>query len=90
MATLDELKKLLLLLRKNGVLHYESGDGLKLDLHADSMKLERPAELGGDDITKTSKDPWSSFPTGELTPEQLQFYSAGGSPEDDPENKSDA
>lgn len=29
-------------------------------------------------------EPYSGFPQGELTPEQLLFYSAGGRPEDDP------
>lgn len=32
-------------------------------------------------------DPYSKFPTGELTPEQLAFYSAGGHPDNDPLNK---
>ena len=32
-------------------------------------------------------NPYSNFPQGELSPEQLAFYSAGGLPEDDPHNK---
>lgn len=32
-------------------------------------------------------NPWANFPDGELTPDQLAFYSAGGRPEDDPLNK---
>ena len=35
----------------------------------------------------TSDNPWADFPDGELTPEQLMFYSAGGKPEEDPYRK---
>ena len=31
--------------------------------------------------------PWANFPQGELSPEQLAFYSAGGNPNDDPLNR---
>ena len=32
-------------------------------------------------------DPYANFPQGDLTPEQLMFYSSGGMPDDDPDNK---
>jgi len=32
-------------------------------------------------------NPYANFPQGELSPEQLMFYSSGGKPEDDPFNK---
>ena len=32
-------------------------------------------------------NPYANFPQGELTPEQLAFYSVGGLPENDPDNK---
>lgn len=31
-----------------------------------------------------SEDELTGFPDGELSPEQLMFYSAGGKPDDDP------
>lgn len=34
-----------------------------------------------------STNPYANFPQGELTPEQLAFYSSGGIPENDPYNK---
>lgn len=80
----EELKKLLTLLRKNGVLSYES-DGVKLQFSPEAMRLEaKPSAATVDEVDP--KDPWAKFPSGDLSPTQLQFYSAGGDPENDPEN----
>ena len=81
----DDLDRLLLKLRKNGVLSYEA-EGLKLTFHPDAMKLDKQ-ELTGDDLTAAPKDKWAGFPTGELTEEQLIHYSSGGMPDTDPENQ---
>ncbi len=75
-----ELKDLLLILRKNGVLSFEH-EGLKLAFSPDAMKLDKPKEV--DETVPADK--WSNFPVGNLTDEQLAFYSAGGDPSDDPE-----
>lgn len=77
---LKELEKLLKLCRKQGV--------LEIKLGSVELKLgELPSEetLGSQAKDESlSKDPYAHFPEGELTPEQLMFYSAGGVPESDP------
>jgi hypothetical protein len=72
---LHDLKKLLVVLRKNGVLEMELG----------TLKLKM-GELPSVSSVSESQDESipSNFPLGELTPEQLMFYSAGGHPDDDP------
>ncbi len=73
--SLKDLEKLLKVLRKQGVYEFEhNGTRLKLgDLPADRAES-----------IDTISDPYAGFPAGELTPEQLMFYSAGGLPQDDP------
>lgn len=44
-------------------------------------------EINEQNPSQDSTNPWGNFPAGELTPEQLAFYSAGGRPEDDPQNE---
>jgi len=75
---LKDLQALLKLLRKQGVTEMTFGDlSLKLgDLPRDD---DRASTSDND-----SSDPLSGFPTGDLTPEQLIYYSAGGLPENDP------
>lgn len=34
-----------------------------------------------------TENPYANFPQGVLTPEQLMFYSSGGVPEEDPQNR---
>lgn len=78
---LKDLEKLLKLLRKQGIQDFKMGEiALKLgDLPIESGSTQ---EQQGEIID----DPYANFPPGALTPEQLMFYSAGGKPEDDPEN----
>lgn len=78
---LRELEKLLKICRRQGVTHLRLGDvSLKLgDLPQEQSKIPDVQEIGA--------DPYANFPTGDLSPTQLMFYSAGGQPEDDPENK---
>jgi len=75
--SLKDLEKLLKLCRKQGVTDIKLGSvELKLgDLPPDSGKqadFEDPS------------NPYANFPTGELSPQQLMFYSSGGLPENDP------
>lgn len=73
---LGDLKKLLQLCRKQGVTELEF-DNVKLKLG------ELPREQ--EEVVEEVVDKYAGFPEGELTPEQLIFYSAGGLPQDDPE-----
>lgn len=74
---LKDLEKLLKLCRKQGVNKIELGQ-IKLELG------DLPIEPGKAQAIETPEDPYNNFPVGELTPEQLMFYSSGGVPEDDP------
>ncbi len=79
---LKELEKLLKLCRKQGVTEIKLGTiELKLgELPFDNTSIKNLAEEVG--------DKYQNFPDGELTPEQLMFYSSGGLPEDDPHRAS--
>lgn len=79
--SIKDLEKILKLLRRQGVYEFEhNGTKLKMgDLPRDPITTREEIE--------TEINPLAGFPDGMLTPEQLMFYSAGGSPEDDPENK---
>lgn len=78
---LKDLEKLLKLLRRQGVQEFKHGEiSLKLgDLPAEPGTIQVQEEIPSD-------NPYVNFPQGMLSPEQLAFYSAGGRPEDDPEN----
>jgi len=77
---LKELTALLKLCRKQGVTEIEF-DNIKLKLG----ELPQEVDTGTKSITdEVSEDKYANFPQGELTPEQLAFYSSGGSPENDP------
>lgn len=78
--SLKDLEKLLKLCRKQGVLEFEH-NGTKIKLG------DLPAALGSQASLDDPMNPYANFPTGELSPEQLMFYSAGGVPENDPELK---
>lgn len=78
--TLKDLDALLKLCRKRGVTEIDLGT-VKFTLGEVSPDLRSGPPAEEHDPT----DPYANFPVGELTPEQLMFYSAGGLPEDDPE-----
>lgn len=80
--SLKDLEKLLKLCRKMGVNKIELGT-VKLELG------DLPLESGAQSQAVID-DPYLGFPTGELTPEQLMFYSSGGLPQDDPALKTEA
>lgn len=73
---LKDLEKLLKLCRKQGVTEIKLG---VVELKLGDVPVDNAAN-----IIAEPKDPYESFPQGELTPEQLMFYSAGGTPDDDP------
>lgn len=80
---LTDLKKLLKLCRSQGVTEIKLG-GVEIkmgDLPLTHSQIQD--QLSAEDAT----NPYANFPQGELSPEQLAFYSAGGLPENDPENK---
>lgn len=76
--SLSELKKLLKLCREQGVQKIEF-DNVKLELG------DLPIEAQHSVASSEPETPYAGFPQGELTPEQLMFYSAGGHPDNDPE-----
>lgn len=82
---LNDLKKLFILCRKQGI--------TELDLHGLKVKFgDLPSEVSHTNKEQDEidpEDPWKNFPTGLLSQEQLAFYSAGGSPDEDPQNGAD-
>lgn len=76
---LKELEKFLKLCRKQGV--------TKINFDNVNVELgEMPEERQASQID-VIEDPYKNFPAGELTPEQLMYYSSGGRPENDPDLK---
>lgn len=80
---LKDLQKLLKLCRAQGI--------TEIKLQGVEIKFgDMPQAVGaiqGDIMGQNASSPYANFPDGELTPEQLMFYSSGGKPENDPENK---
>jgi hypothetical protein len=80
---LKDLEKLFKLCRKQGI--------SEMDINGIKFKLgELPSVVDPNAPTtyeETSQDPYTNFPDGMLSPEQLAFYSSGGDPADDPENQ---
>jgi hypothetical protein len=79
-STIKELKALLQLCRQQGVTEISLGEvNFKLgelpEKPNQNKQIAQSDEIG---------DPYKNFPQGDLTPEQLMFYSAGGIPEEDP------
>lgn len=75
--SLKDLEKMLKLCRRQGV--------LEIDFHGVKVKLgDLPQEVQTASPDQEIPSPLEGFPDGELTPEQLMFYSAGGLPENDP------
>jgi len=79
---LKDLEKVIDLCRKKGVGSITIGE-IKLELREEappSNYKKRKANAQEPDPV----DPYSNFPAGTLTEEQLMYYSAGGIPEEDP------
>lgn len=77
--SLKDLEKLLRLCRKQGVTEIKLGT---VELKLGDLPLEQRHTSDQGEVP--TDNPFANFPQGELTPEQLMFYSAGGHPEDDP------
>lgn len=75
---LKDLSNLLKLCRKQGVTEIKLGEI--------QFKLgDLPSDLSQSNYRDSDPlDPYAGFPQGELSPEQLAFYSSGGLPENDP------
>lgn len=73
-----DLEKFLKVCRKQGVTEATCGSF--------SFKLgDLPIETTSNASTDHNPvDPYANFPQGDLSPEQLAFYSSGGLPENDP------
>lgn len=76
--SIKDLEKLLKLCRKQGV--------TEITLDKVSFKLGDLPQTSNNALIQDEdpENPYAGFPTGELTPEQLAFYSSGGLPKDDP------
>lgn len=79
---LKELQKLFKLCRVQGVIEIDL-NGLKIKFG----DLPQDRAMDNDISYQDPINQFANFPQGELTPEQLAFYSSGGRPEDDPLNK---
>jgi hypothetical protein len=77
---LKDLKALFKLCRAQGITDFKMGElDIKFgDLPQGQAVYQEPSV--DDPINR-----YAGFPQGELSPEQLAFYSAGGLPENDPE-----
>lgn len=81
-----QLKALLAIMRKNGVVSYKTPE-LELTLQPEIAFAEETQAKRIDQQEIPSENPYVNFPDGELSPEQLAFYSSGGDPLDDPFRK---
>lgn len=77
--TLKELEKFFKLCQKQGV---KKADLTSFTFEFGDLPSAQTSLPTGEEANPV--DPYSNFPEGELSPEQLMFYSAGGLPEDDP------
>lgn len=79
-----DLDKLFRVCRKHGIMEMDF-QGIKFKLN----EVNNDLKLVQDNLSE-SDNPYANFPDGELTPEQLMFYSSGGKPEEDPYRKDSA
>ena len=80
---LKDLKALFKLCRAQGITQFKM-NGVEVSFG------DLPVPQGTNqeqDLNQDPANPYANFPSGELTPEQLIFYSAGGRPDEDPANK---
>lgn len=84
MPDLKKLAKVLDLCRKKGVSSIAIGD-LKIELREQLPESGYKKRVKNKTTETIDTDnPYANFPEGDLTPEQLMFYSSGGDPADDP------
>lgn len=78
-SDLKDLQKLFKLCRAQGITDFKMGE---IEIKFGELPTE------GQDIQEVEMgSSYANFPKGELTPDQLMFYSSGGLPEEDPQNK---
>lgn len=82
-----DIKALIKIMRTTGVLSLKTAD-IELHLSPEALQLEDKHQDSQPSPSDDPATPFANFPEGILTNDQLMFYSSGGSPEDDPENKS--
>lgn len=82
---IKDLAKVIDLCRKKGVKTFTVGD-ISFELGEMPEKTPRHSSQEDEDAYDPA-DPWANFPAGELTPEQLTYYSAGGAPGEEPWKK---
>ena len=80
---LKDLQKLFKLCRAQGVTKITVAG---VEISFGDMPLTQ-AQMQENISSQDPTNPYANFPQGELTPEQLMFYSSGGDPKDDPSNK---
>lgn len=80
--SLKDLEKLFKLCRKQGI--------IEANLTSMTFKFGDLPFESTKSIDIENENPYQNFPQGELTPEQLMYYSTGGLPEDDPVLKAQA
>jgi len=80
---LKDLKALFKLCRAQGITEFKMS-GVEIKFGEMPSTTSQP---GVELVSEESSNVYANFPQGELTPEQLIFYSAGGLPENDPYNK---
>jgi hypothetical protein len=82
----QDLKKLLKLLRQNGILSYESNE-LKLTFSEEALllKKEESPDLSPDEA---SRDKWGAVPDRILTNEELTYWSSHNPEDAGPEGDS--
>ena len=79
---IKDLQKLFKLCRAQGVTNFKF-NGVEV-IFGDMPQVPH-GTMQSDEIS--TDNPYANFPSGELTPEQLMFYSSGGKPDEDPFNK---
>jgi hypothetical protein len=80
---LKDLKSLFKLCRAQGITQFKMNG---IEISFGDLPADQKASYNEETIQDPAS-PWANFPQGELTPEQLMFYSSGGKPDDDPANK---
>jgi hypothetical protein len=87
LPNLTDLSKVIDLCRKKGVSSITIGE-LKLEIREEAPQsgYKRRKE-SHEEIEADATNPYDNFPSGELSPEQLIYYSSGGTPEADPFKK---
>lgn len=80
---LKDLKALFKLCRAQGITDFKM-NGIEIKLGEMPVLRGTQQESQGEE---SESNPYAGFPQGTLTEEQLIFYSSGGKPQDDPQNK---